>query len=253
MTIIIGIKCAAGILVGCESRTTQPSGYINDDARKLHRIELADGNSAIIAEAGNAEFACRAIEKISVAAEKTTMSDYRSIAKCVEDSISDFKQEIRKQYQGTAEELQKHFENYGFELMIAHYWQDEPYIFTLNFANGIAIKRDADYSAIGCGAILADFLISRIDLSQFGTAHGMWTIAYAVEEIKRFDGRCGGRTRAALVRTKNRSSIAQLYEDAAMQEAIDEAIAYADKYKSEWSDVARHRIESVVQAKTKQT
>lgn len=246
VTIIIGIKCLQAILIACDSRTIYPSGYVDDDAHKLHLIEFADGNSAIIAEAGNAEFSSQAVEMILSSAADQKISDYRTVATCAEKAVSALKQKVRDQYKGTAEELQKHFENYAFELMIAHYWQDEPYIFTLNFVTGLATKRDKDYCAIGCGQVLADFLISRIDLSLFGTAHGMWTIAYAVEEIKRFDSRCGGRTRAALIATKGGISNAILYEDEAMQEAIDEAVAFSNESKENWSTTARERIKSIV-------
>jgi hypothetical protein len=69
--------------------------------------------------------------------------------------------------------------------MIAHYWGFKPFIFTLNFETGLAAKKNQPYCAIGCGKILADFIISRLELSGFDTGHGMWTAIYAVEEIKK--------------------------------------------------------------------
>lgn len=184
---------------------------------------------------------------IKSSASQQKFSDYRTVASCAEKAISELKQQIREQYKGTAEELQKHFEAYSFELMIAHYWKDEPYIYTLNFVSGIATKKDRDYCAIGCGWILADFLISRLDLSEFSTGHGMWTAVYAVEEIKKFDSRCGGRTRAAVVIDLDGMSKAQVTEDDdGMKEAIAEALAFADESKSEWRKIAQHRIENLV-------
>ena len=249
VTIIIAIKCMQGIVIACDSRTIDPSGYVNDDAHKLHLIEFEDGNAAIIGEAGNAEFSSRAIEMIELAAKQKQVSDYRSVATCAESAVSELKQKIREQYKGTAEELQKHFENYSFELMIAHYWNNEPYVFTLSFATGIATKKDRDFCAIGCGWILAEFLISRIDVSLFGTAYGMWTAAYAIEEIKKFDSRCGGRTRAAIVKVGQGISRATVIHDEGMQEAIDEAAAFSNESKSEWSETAHKRIGKILERK----
>jgi 20S proteasome alpha/beta subunit len=255
VTIIIGIKSTNGIVIACDSRTIDPSGYVNDYAQKLHTIHFQDGNSAIIGEAGNAEFSSRAVEMITSSASQQKFGDYRTVATCAENAISDLKQKIREQYKGTAEELQKHFEAYNFELMIAHYWNTRPYIFTLNFATGMATKKDREYCAIGCGWILADFIISRLDVSNFDSGQGMWTAIYAVEEIKKLDSRCGGRTRCGVI-TNNPSglSIAEcgVDNDATMQEAINEALSFSEDVKSQWKNVARHRIAQLVERRKAQ-
>jgi hypothetical protein len=93
--------------------------------------------------------------------------------------------------------------------------------------------------------ILADFLISRLELSGFGTGHGMWTAIYAVEEIKKIDNRCGGRTRSALIKNNDGHSIAEICEDdGGMREAIKKALEFSDKAK--WKAVAQDRINNLV-------
>ena len=248
MTIIIGIKCLNGIVVACDSQTTSQSGYKDDKAEKLHAIELQDGNQFIVGEAGSADFSSRALEIMSALAKKRTMEDYRSVAKCAEDSIAELRQHVRNQNKGSSsEELQNLFELNAFEWMIAHYYDGKPYIFTLGFTDGLAIKRDKLHSAIGCGCILAEFLISRLDLSGFGSGHGMWTAVYAVEEVKKFDSRCGGRTRAALITNKNGLSHSIVNpDDAPMDEAIKEALAFSDESKIKWRDTAEERIRAVI-------
>jgi len=253
VTIVIGIKCkrSNGIVVVCDSRTTDPLGYFKDNVLKLHAIEFKNGHGAILAEAGNAEFSGRAIEIISQTAKDQDFTDYRAAASCAESAVADLKQKIRAQYQGTAEELQKHFEAYAFELMIAHYWQGNPYIFTLSFVTGIASKKDGLYCAIGCGWVLADFVISRLDLTEFGTAQGMWTAVYAVEEIKKLDLRCGGRTRAALITDeKGISKAVVLEDDKAMAETIDEALDFSEWSKAQWQQTSVRRIERVIARRT---
>jgi 20S proteasome alpha/beta subunit len=221
---------------------------VDDNVQKIHKIDFQDGNSAVVCEAGNAEFAARAIELVKSAAGQTTFTDYRTVADCTSKAVSALKQEIREQFKGTAEELQKHLEAYSFELLIAHYWASKPLIFTLKFETGIAVKKDKEYCAIGCGYVLADFIISRLDLSQFGSADGMWTAVYAVEEIKKYDSRCGGRTKAAVItRTDNLTSKVDICEDgSAMNETIAEALDYSEVSKSQWQETARNRIQALI-------
>lgn len=222
---------------------------MDDNVQKIHKIHFQDGNCAAVCEAGNAEFSARAIELIKSTASQTDFSDYRTVADCAQKALSILKQEIREQFKGTAEELQKHLETYSFELMIAHYWAFKPLIFTLRLETGIAITQTKQYCSIGCGSVLADFIISRLDLAKFGSSHGMWTALYAVEEIKRYDSRCGGQTRAAIITNSEAQKGEVLICDNdgfGMKEAIAEAIAYADESKDLWRSTADMRIKNVV-------
>ena len=248
VTIVIGIACSNGIVIACDSRTTDPSGVVHDDAIKLNVIFLRDGNSCVVAESGNESLSSRAVEKIYQIAKSRALDDYREFAKCAESAVSELKDEIRKQYKGTSEELQKHFLDHSFELLIAHYFKGQPFFFTLDFVLGLATIKRRNYVSIGCGWQLADFIISRLDLSGFTTAHGMWTAVYAVEEIKKFDSRCGGPTRSAVIENKNNLSVAGKSEpnDAAMQEAVKEALEFSEESKLEWKQVAQERISNLI-------
>jgi hypothetical protein len=138
--------------------------------------------------------------------------------------------------------------------MISHYHKKEPYLFTVEFALGIASKKDKLYTAIGCGWQLADFIIDRIDLSAFGTGHGMWTAVYAVEEIKKCDSRCGGTTRAALITTDKGGGVScasVMENDLPMRETISEALAFSDETKSQWSRTIEARINAIIKNRSK--
>jgi len=257
VTIIIGIKCTDGIVIASDSRTIYPDGHFDDNVQKLHAIHFQDKNSMIVAVAGNADFASRAIELIETAAGQINLDNYRAGADCVDKAISELRQKVREQIRGTSEEIQKQIASYSFELMIAYYYGKTPYIFTLDFEVGIAIKRDREYWAIGCGSILADFIVSRLDLSGFTTAQGMWTAIYAVEEIKKIESRCGGVTRAATVLNPilldEQKSVAQVGENNSdgMKEAINEALEFSSQAKAEWKVIARTRINDLIARRMK--
>lgn len=251
VTIIIGLKCVDCIIMGCDSRTTLPDGHVDDDVKKLHTIDFQDGNSAIIGESGHAEFSSRVIEMIKNKAKSRSFKDYRVVADCAQESIAELKKQIREQYAGSAEELHRHFEAHSFELIISHYWQKQAQFFTVLFEHGIPIKRDKNYYAIGCGTILADFLFSALDIRNYRSAHGMWNVVYAVEEIKKTDSRCGGRTRTALIYDHPFESHAQLCpdDDKGMAEAIKEALAFSVEFKPQWNQIVAKRIQKIAATK----
>lgn len=249
VTIVIGLECIDGILVVCDSRTTDPSGVVHDDAQKLNVIYFNDHNSGIIAESGNDALSSKAVEMIKTLAAGRKLDDYRSLAECAEEAVANLKDQIRNQYKGSAEELQKHFESYAFELLIAHYWRGKPFIFTLDFVLGFATLKKRKYVSIGCGWQLADFLISPLDVGQFRTGHGMWTAVYAVEQIKKFDARCGGETRSAVIKSKDGISNAQISEPGPMKDAVEEALLVAEEVKANWITTAQNSIQRLVQRK----
>src|SRR5688500_7849698 len=140
VTIIIGLKCERGIIVACDSRTTEPTGHIRDDAKKLHVIKFQDGNSGLIAVAGSATYGNRIAEMIQArASNQSSENDYRAFAACAEISVQELRNHVRRSNEGaTPESLQKIFEDNSFELMIANYHAGTPYLFNLKFEIGIA-------------------------------------------------------------------------------------------------------------------
>src|SRR5687767_10306535 len=100
VTIIIGLKTKGGIVIACDSRTTEPSGYIRDDTKKLRIIAFEDGNEAIVAMAGNDAFASRAIEIIEHKAKSLKLTNNRSFADCAENAVQELRNSVRKQNEG---------------------------------------------------------------------------------------------------------------------------------------------------------
>jgi len=109
---------------------------------------------------------------------------------------------------------------------------------------GVAQKRDQLSCSIGCGSILADFLIDGLDLTSFNTAHGMWTAVYAIEEIKKFDGRCGGKTRGSIVKSDAQTnlSVAKLGTDESLASGIEIALECSDEENKRWKKTVEHYL-----------
>lgn len=127
----------------------------------------------IIAEAGDAALTGRLLEIIFERAKALELTDYRSLATCVDDAAGDLWALLRKQQGCTPEELKAQLEKNPPEVLVAYYFKEKPYVFTLDLSNPYTRKRDELYVATGCGAPLADFLVSGLlgRTIQFGPWH----------------------------------------------------------------------------------
>jgi 20S proteasome alpha/beta subunit len=207
VTIVLAIVCRNAIIMAGDSRTTKEDGTIRDDTKKIHTVHLSDRFGFLIGQSGNDDLGTQAIETISELAKQATIKDYRACAELAEKSISLLKQKIRGQFQGTSEELQRHFENHDFDLMLVHYYKEEardgkirmarPFIFTIRFSLGIARPHHKNFVSIGCGSPIADFILDGFTVSDFDFSQAMAAAVYVVEQVKTFDPRCGGRTQIA--------------------------------------------------------
>lgn len=206
VTIITLTACNEFMVVASDSRTTRPDGTISDDVVKIAVV----GNSkqqGLIGQAGNSELASRALELILEGGGKMDTSR-RAIPDLAEKAVAEVKRQIRDQFKGSAEELQRHFSDYDFELLIAFYYNDVPSIYTLDFLSGLAVSRSDSWGgkcicrvSIGCGAPLANFLYGSFGGQIRTTSPGkeITMALYVVEQIKKFDPRCGGKTRVGLI------------------------------------------------------
>lgn len=193
VTVITAFATDSLIIVASDSRTTNPDGSISDSAKKVETIKLSGRNKILVAQAGHAQLASRAIEILIRKATDIPLTDYRTVADLTAAAIEELKSDIRRQFQGTAEELQRHFATYPFELLLAHFFKGQPYIFTVDFELGVVIKRDAKkIVSIGCGYLLADYCLNALDVKRLSDFEAIAAGIYAVEEVKRVDSRCGG-------------------------------------------------------------
>jgi len=135
MTVAIALKCKDGLVVACDSRTTKlyptTSRAGSDTARKLHLVKLQDGNSFVIAEAGSTILASRLIQAVLTKASSATLTDRDSVRTVAENAIAALRQEIRTQCVSD-EDFDKYLKDYDCTLMLAHYFNAEPFVFTFN-------------------------------------------------------------------------------------------------------------------------
>ncbi len=218
VTLIAGFVCKDCIVVASDSRTTYISSFghtSRDDSFKIEEIQLANG-SALVAEAGHANMSRRAIEMLNDAAKGQPMSDYRTVADMAQIVMRRLKNELRiQQCDCTVEQLQAFISDYAwdFELMIAHYYQGKPYVFTIDFLPGIACSHPQPFTAIGSGAALANYILSWFKLSEMQPSEALLAGLYLVQEVQKTDPFCGGLPKIGAVgpdKAKQKESVAIL-------------------------------------------
>jgi 20S proteasome alpha/beta subunit len=230
MTLVVGLVCQDAIIIASDSRTSDlASGRIRDDAQKISLLQLTKGVEALIAQAGHADLAARAVEILERIAKDKPLNDYRAVSDLAEQALKELRKRLLDQFHGSPEDFKKHLEEQDFELMIAHYYKSEPHIFTVQLAgSGLAIRRKRAKVCIGCGAPLADFLLNSFAVSEMPISEAFTTAIYAVEEVKKHDMRCGGETQAgsSFFVPDPRKIVTQLADDEMVQSIVSEIASF---------------------------
>lgn len=242
VSIAIAMKTAEGISVMCDSRTTFADGSMRDDAVKAHSIRFDDGNWIIVARVGIDEFSGQLIDIMLAQSKGQTFKDRWSGVELAREAIIELKNQIRQQYHGTVEELQRHFLELNFELLIAYYFEGKPHLFTVDFALGSWTPRTQDYFAIGCGKTLADFLLYKISTTRFSLSNAIWTSAYLIESVKSVDGRCGGPIHGGFVMAGNQKSVFGQFLAPNLEKTVAHVTKFLETQRLSWQRTVENEL-----------
>lgn len=242
VTIIVGIISKEGIVLASDSQTTYGldlGKFKRCDAQKMDIIEFKTGK-AIVCQGGNATLSGRAVELIINSARGKSISDYHAVADVAQAAVRQVKDEFKAQQSGSGSSMEELHEfirtkDMEFSLMMANYFEQKPYIFTIDFSVGIANKQRGDYAVIGCGSLIAEYILSWFKCSELSLMQAMCTAVYVVEEVKKVDPYCGGPTRCAAILAEGADHANQQ-----VTENIVKSLADFDlQLKSDWADKMR--------------
>ena len=169
VTIVIGIICKEGILVGSDSRTTNPDHTIRDNAIKVRLLRLAGPDNAIIAQAGDDDLGSRVVDRIEHLAEQAPLTDWQTVSDIGDRAIADEQKKLRTPFEGVGfsmEEFQNVLRGHDATFLLAYYFKGKPYIFTTDFYPRKFTRRQSSHFSTGCGSPLANFLLEGFDFSK---------------------------------------------------------------------------------------
>lgn len=84
-------------------------------------------------------------------------------------------------------------------------WGRTPFIYTLGFESGWTVISSRAFEAVGCGAGIANYVLSGFSFDNMEPDGAIGVMAYTVEMCKNHDGGCGGRTQIGLLYMDNGS------------------------------------------------
>ena len=84
--------------------------------------------------------------------------------------------------------------------MVANYFEEKPYIYTVSLHTCMANRAKLHYEAIGCGGNLGGYLLSEFSYPKMDSELATAIAVYVVESVKKHDAYCGGATKVAILR-----------------------------------------------------
>jgi len=193
----------------------------------------------------------RVAELIIEACATQELTHHRQLADAAEGAVREVTQLMLEPYRlgkVTSEELQRCQEQNNYSILVANYFKDgpevKPFLFTIESTQKLA-KVQKNYVAIGCGAGVAEFLISWFDFSKMQGHEAAVTAAFIIGEVKKFDCYCGGPTQVRLLY----SGAAKTFPlpDEAMPMIEAEVEAASRQYKTEWGASVSKAIRGISQ------
>jgi 20S proteasome alpha/beta subunit len=235
VTIIVGIICKDCIALSSDSQTSYSPGTSKRcDVDKIVGLKFKDGKQAIVAQAGDAILSSGAIEMLQKLARENEFDDYRKPAELAEVAVKQLKGKVAGLNHWTPgdDASVKYWKENEFALMLAYYYQDRPFIYSLPSWPGMAMK-EYNYATAGCGSTVAEFILSRSKMSEMEMQHALITAIYTVEQVKKVDAFCGGQTKLGVI-TKDEIRIADDRSEKLIKATVKTLEKYDEQIKSEW-------------------
>lgn len=236
VTIIVGIICKDGIVVASDSQTSWGHSSKKTNVEKIHSVKFSNA-IGIIAGSGSIYTSGDVIESVVRACVGAELTDHRQLAECAQAATEKLRSNLMKPYQGfgaNPADFEPLFEQYNFSILTANYFKDKPYLYSLDFPPGIP-SRATKVTAIGCGATLAEFLLSWFDFSEMSRPQAALTATFIIGEVKKADSFCGGPTQIAFIEPPPKMSVKRF--DSKTMEVIESELESESKnFKSGWGE-----------------
>ena len=235
MTIIVGIICKNGIVVACDSQTTTEN-VKRPDADKITALKLAD-KSILVAQSGDCALAAKAVEVLGKDFTGISFEDYRQPADAAQQAVAQVKRELVQlnNWEDRRDLETAYLSSNPFSLMLAYYFDKIPYLYVLASVPGFA-SREYKFAAIGCGATVGEFILSRSGAWELTPEKALAVAIYTVEEVKKVDAFCGGPTKAAFI-GPNKLLISGNESTPIIKSAVKALEEYEPELRQNWEEL----------------
>lgn len=200
MTVITGIVCKAGIVLACDSQTTY--GYAKRcDAEKIRIVEFRN-RKVLVAQAGAVATSSRVIDIMEQMARGCPIENGETVVRTTLAALLKGRQELREQhFSCSSEELATVIDRHGLDsdLMVAYFSDGKPFIHTFNFMAGVLVTSKSRYESTGCGAPMANYLLSELVVPDMDTRHAKAVSVYVIDKVIKHVAYCDRPIRLAVI------------------------------------------------------
>lgn len=243
VTILIGILGNDGSAVLASDSQSTSGGTQRLDSEKMRVIQFL-GAKAIVAQAGCVALSSLAIYNLEKLSADKTITDYRTVADLAQAAVRATRDTLRGLHGNlTMDECLKFTDEYGlnFELMVAHIFNGQAFLFKIDFVLGIANQVSTKFQTSGSGGGVAEFLLSEMEIASMDGIDAIAAAAYVVERVKKCDLYCGGPVRCCVLESANNAEVVQ-------QGLVDKIIHRLDMLDVETRKMHTDRVTAMLKA-----
>jgi 20S proteasome alpha/beta subunit len=211
MTIIIGILCKEGLIIGSDSQASSFRGVEvkRSDYTKITQFSEGDFN-IVVSGAGLGAFISKFIDKLQEKCKTMRIEGMNQLSDMAEDIMTD----IQKRYmvekaeklgftkktkiQEPLTKLQlPEIPQFAIMLGIARSKGEDPTIYTIT-PYAVA-ERAEKFDSTGSGSAYAEYLLAKLYRDDMTMNQTISLAVYVIEEVKKIDPNCGGATQIVVL------------------------------------------------------
>jgi len=195
MTLIVGIICADGIVMGSDTQTTYSAyGTKLLDQNKFSIVRFRD-SAVLVGESGSVNLANRTIQIFEKKAKEINSQNSDDVvAQTLKEAIRETRNErmsIETAGAYSLEGWQKFFMENGMSLMVAYYFKETPLIYKVSIDDCIPIKCPTHFSCAGCGESFGAYLLNEFSSPGMDSAIVSTLAVKAIDESTKYVDGCG--------------------------------------------------------------
>lgn len=209
VTIIVGVVCNNGIVIASDSQITEDTRR-RTDAEKIKRVVYQNGEG-LIAQAGDADWSTLVCEHVIDEAADCQIDDKWGLAHLVDGETAKVQRRFMEGFDvlgPKAEDFKSIFEQHSFSLMLGHYYEQEPRLYSMHYPGGLCTPQK-NFVTLGCGKDIADYLLSRLYSPQMDHWTAAITAIYVLGEVIKIDAACSHPIKLGIVRPDGTVRIAE--------------------------------------------
>jgi hypothetical protein len=194
-----------GIVLASESQSTDPVTGLKDcNTVKIHKIELADQKSFLVAGAASTDLCAETVKAMERIGKQQRFTDYQTPGDVAVQAVKEVKENQKRWFCGTKKELQNHFSQNPFSLMIASFYKGKPNVSILESQLQVVNwPRSQPSIALGNSPMIAEYILKNFTPKKMELFDAMLAAIYTVNEVMSMDSTCSKPIQVGTVEYSN--------------------------------------------------